>query len=50
MIPYVATVKPGGSVNFIVAGFHPNRGVYLVICAFVPHFDDEMWGYVRVVR
>jgi hypothetical protein len=28
----------------------PNRGVYLVICAFVPHFDDEMWGYVRVVR
>jgi hypothetical protein len=26
------------------------RGLYLVICAFVPHFDDMMWGWVRVVR
>ncbi len=110
LIPYVATVKAGGSVNFIIAGFHniavygpgtkptdintsltapvpgapsptfpriiddpvnrvyrgpfsftiaqdrvevvhfPTRGLYLVICAFVPHFNDEMWGYVRVLR
>lgn len=25
------------------------RGRYLVICAFVPHFADRMWGYVRVL-
>jgi hypothetical protein len=24
-------------------------GTYLVICAFLPHFQDEMWGFVRVI-
>jgi len=28
----------------------PKRGLYLVICAFVPHFNDNMWGWVRVVK
>jgi hypothetical protein len=109
VLPYVTTIKEGGSVNFVVAGFHviavygpgvrpgdidetitlpipgapaafppivndpegrvylginplplpqdrveavqfPKRGLYLVICAFVPHFVDEMWGWVRVIR
>jgi hypothetical protein len=109
MIPNVVIVKEGGTVNFIIAGFHvvaiygpgtkpddidetnleplpgappgfppsiadPNnrvyrglnpltlpqdrvevvqfnrRGTYLVICAFLPHFEDEMWGFVRVLR
>jgi plastocyanin len=105
----VPPIKAGGTVNFIVAGFHniavygngttpedintsilrdvpgapppfpkliddptnrvfrgiasfppvnvdrvevvqfPEKGEYLVICAFVPHFEDNMWGWVRVV-
>jgi hypothetical protein len=109
LIPFVATIKAGGSVNFAIAGFHVlaiygpgtkpddidatileplpgappdfppsigdtnqrvyrglnpfglpqdrvetvqfnRRGTYLVICAFLPHFEDRMWGFVRVVR
>lgn len=109
LIPNVVTIKEGGTVNFVIAGFHvvaiygpgtkpgdingadvaplpgapagfppsindannrvyrglnplmlpqdrvevvqfPRRGLYLVICAFVPHFLDEMWGYVRVIK
>jgi hypothetical protein len=109
LLPYLTTIKEGGAVNFIVAGFHVvaaygpgtrpeeidstnrlaipgappdfppivndprnrvylgvnpitlpqdrvevvqflNRGLYLVICAFLPHFEDKMWGYVRVIR
>ncbi|HJS74123.1 MAG TPA: hypothetical protein VJ921_07555 [Vicinamibacteria bacterium] len=108
LIPNVVTIKAGGTVDFIIAGFHvlaiygpgtrpedidetnveplpgappdlppviadPNdrvyrglnpiplpqdrvevvqfnrRGTYLVICAFLPHFEDEMWGFVRVL-
>jgi len=26
------------------------RGRYLVVCTFVPHFNDRMHGYVRVVK
>ena len=108
MIPYIATIKAGGTVNFIIAGFHllavygpgtkfedidativaplpgapfpgfppmindsnkrvyrglnplaapqdrveavqfPKKGRYLVICAFLPHFNDNMYGYVKV--
>ena len=108
LIPYITTIKAGGTVNFIVAGFHniavygngtkpedinpsilrdvpgapppfpkliddatnrvfrgiaafppvnvdrvevvhfPEKGDYLVICAFVPHFEDGMWGWVKV--
>ena len=25
-------------------------GTHLVICAFLPHFDDEMYGWVKVVK
>jgi len=108
LIPYVATVKAGGTVNFQVAGAHliavysgvkfedidatllsplpgappgfppyvndpagrvylglnlfgapqdrvevvqfPNRGKFLVICAFLPHFNDGMHGWVKVVK
>lgn len=110
LTPEIATIKAGGTVNFIIGGFHvvtvyddgtrpedinttllttpanqpappiiddPNRriyrgldpsvlprtasedrvevvqfdrpGVYLVICAVLPHFNDGMFGYVRVV-
>lgn len=110
LTPEIATIKAGGTVNFIIGGFHvvtvyddgtrpedinksllttpanqpappiindPNRriyrgldpsllprpvsedrvevvqfdepGVYLVICAVLPHFNDGMYGYVRVV-
>ncbi len=106
--PHVAKIKTGGSINFVIAGFHVvavygpgtrpedidatntiplpgapadlppaiddpvnrvyrginpfgapqdrvevvqfnQRGIYLVICAFLPHFEDEMWGFVRVL-
>lgn len=113
LIPYEATIKAGGSVNFVIAGFHhiavygpgitvadidtsltvpvtnppptppgvvfppliddpagrvyrgldpslfpqdrvevvsfPHRGRYLVVCAFLPHFLDNMYGFVRVL-
>jgi plastocyanin len=108
LIPNTVTIKTGGTVDFIIAGFHvvaiygpgtkpgdidetnleplpgappdlppaiadPNnrvyrglnpigppqdrvevvqfhrRGTYLVICAFLPHFEDGMWGFVRVL-
>jgi hypothetical protein len=25
-------------------------GTHLVICAFLPHFNDEMYGWVKVVN
>jgi hypothetical protein len=114
VIPHVATIKEGGSVNFVIAGLHQvavygpgtrpenidttlirpmqnppfnappvgplplindpnnrlyigpdpsflpldrvevvhfaNPGRYLVICAFLFHFLDNMFGYVRVRR
>ena len=107
LIPQTATIKAGGSVNFIVAGFHQivvyepgtkpgdidtstlipipgappavgliddpdnrlfrgvsplavgqdrvevvhfgSRGLYLVICAVSVHFEDGMYGWVRVL-
>ena len=104
LIPFEATIKAGGSVNFIIAGYHhiavyddgtkptdinklltvpahagpplindpnnriyrgldplvfpqdrvevvhfSNKGRYLVICAVLPHFEDDMYGYVKVV-
>lgn len=111
LIPYVATIKAGGSVNFIIAGFHQvlvyapgtqlsdidatqlasttgtpppgvvfprlvndatNRvyrgldpslfpqdrvesitlaevGTYLVVCGVLPHFNEGMHGFVKVV-
>ena len=107
--PFEATVRAGGTINFMIGGFHhiliygpgtkfddinraltvpmPNApadfppvvndpvnrvyrglspfgrtqdrvetvqlvkpGRYLVVCGFVPHFDDRMFGFVRVVR
>ncbi len=107
VIPYVATIKAGGSVNFIISGLHQvlvygpgttmesiddtnlipsgegfppliadpnnrvyrgpnptplfptldrveiirltNPGVYLVVCGVLPHFRDNMHGWVRVL-
>ena len=105
LIPYEATIKAGGTVNFMIAGFHhvlvyghgtqpedidatqtiaptnqpappliddptnrvyrgvdpslvpqdrievvqfPNPGTYLVVCGVLPHFNDRMWGWVKV--
>ena len=28
--------------------YFPDPGRYLVICAVLPHFEDEMWGWVKV--
>jgi plastocyanin len=109
LIPNLVTIKAGGTVNFVIAGFHnpavygpgvkpedinatitipvpgappgfppliddatkriyrgpnpftlpqdrtevvhfPKKGLYLVICAFVPHFADGMFGWVRVLK
>jgi plastocyanin len=104
LVPQVALIKAGGTVNFIVAGLHninvyddgvkpkdinitllvpesappliddPNRriyrgpdprtqprdrvevvhfekpGTYLVICGVLPHFNEGMYGYVKVIR
>ena len=103
LIPHEVKIKAGGSVNFIISGFHnvivyddgtqpddinttllidgllindPNRriyrgldpglpalalqestevvqfpkpGTYLVICGVLPHFNDGMFGFVRVL-
>jgi len=104
LIPYVATIKAGGAVNFLISGTHQvlvygpgttldsiqhtvieagggfpgfiddpvNRmyrgldprllpqdrlenvtfaakGTYLVVCGLVPHFDEGMHGFVKVV-
>lgn len=108
LIPFEATVKAGGTVNFIISGFHlvtvygpgtefedingallmplpgapptlppvvndpvnriyrglnpfgapPDRveavnfaapGRYLAVCTFLPHFNDRMFGYIRVL-
>ena len=27
----------------------PEKGLYLVICGVLPHFDDGMYGWVKVV-
>lgn len=109
LIPNLVTIKAGGTVNFVIAGFHnpavygpgvkpedinatitipvpgapagfppliddatkriyrgpnpfplpqdrtevvhfPKKGLYLVICAFTPHFADGMFGWVRVLK
>jgi hypothetical protein len=110
LIPHTVTIRVGGSVNYIIAGFHQiavyapgtrpedistavllpipgappgvgiiddptnriyrglnpltvtvpqdrvevvhfgARGLYLVICTISPHFADNMYGWVRVVR
>jgi hypothetical protein len=108
LIPFEATVKAGGTVNFIISGFHligvygpdvdfedingtltaplpgapmavppavndpVNRiyrglnpfplpqdrveavnfgvpGRYVAVCLFLPHFNDRMFGYIRVL-
>ena len=107
LIPYMPTIKAGGSVNFIISGLHQiliygpgttmetinaaslvpsapgfpplvndpnnriyrgpnpaalvpvvdrveavtlaNRGTYLVVCGVLPHFLDNMHGWIKVV-
>ena len=108
LLPNTVTIKVGGTVNFIVAGFHniavygppktvadvnaaltiptpgappgfppiiddpeervfrgvfafgmsqdrvevvqfTRPGMHLVICAFLPHFNDDMYGWVKVL-
>jgi len=105
LMPNQVTIRSGGSVNFILGGFHniaiygegkqpadvnagilttptnggppliadpagriyrgldpslqpvdrvevvrfPQPGLYLVICAVLPHFNDGMYGWVRVL-
>jgi plastocyanin len=104
LVPQLALIKAGGTVNFIIAGLHnvivyndgtkpsdinttlivpgsappliddPNRriyrgidprtlpldrvevvqfdkpGTYLVICGVLPHFNEGMFGFVKVVK
>src|SRR5262245_41935864 len=108
LIPFEATVKAGGTVNFIIGGFHligvygpnvdfedinggltvplpgapmtlppavndpvnriyrglnpfgmptdrveavnfPIPGRYIAVCLFLPHFNDRMFGHIRVL-
>ena len=103
LIPYEVKIKAGGSVNFVIAGFHlvlvydngtqksdidasllipgfppgmiddpdgriyrgldprlvpqdrvevvqfANPGTYLAICGVLPHFNDDMLGFVTVI-
>lgn len=107
LIPYTATIKEGGAVNFLISGTHQiliyapgttldsitrtivdavagpppfpgfindpvnrvyrgldprplpqdraeavtfaSKGTYLVVCGLVPHFDEGMHGFVKVV-
>ena len=107
LIPYVATVKAGGSITFVIAGFHQvlvyapgttlasidktvlvpsgtgfpplvadptdriyrginpvatlpstdrvetisiaTPGIYLVVCGVLPHFDEGMHGFLKVI-
>jgi plastocyanin len=104
LIPYVATIKAGGAVNFLISGTHQvlvygsgttldsitrtvieasatfpgfvddstnrlyrgldprplpqdrlenvtfaDKGTFLVVCGLVPHFDEGMHGFVKVV-
>jgi plastocyanin len=107
LIPYTATIKAGGAVNFLISGTHQvlvygpgttldsinrnvvdavtgpppfpgfiddpqnrvyrgldprplpqdraeavtfaEKGTYLVVCGLVPHFDEGMHGFVKVV-
>ena len=103
LIPHEVKIKAGGSVNFIISGFHnvivyddgtqpgdinktllvdglliddpdrriyrgldprlpalvlqertevvqfPKPGTYLVICGVLPHFNDGMFGFVKVL-
>ena len=105
LTPEIARIRPGGTVNFIIGGFHhvlvyddgtqpaqinagllipptnqpgppliadpnrriyrgldpstqpqdrvevvhfPNPGTYLVMCGVLPHFQEGMFGFVRV--
>jgi plastocyanin len=106
LTPQLALIKAGGTVNFIIAGFHqvlvydngtkpddidqtilvpptgggpsliadpdgriyrgldpstqsqdrvevvqfPKPGTYLVICGVLPHFQEGMYGFVKVIR
>jgi plastocyanin len=104
LVPQLALIRAGGTVNFIIAGLHnvivyddgtkpsdintalivpesappliddPNRriyrgpdprtqprdrvevvhfdkpGTYLVICGVLPHFNEGMYGFVKVIR
>lgn len=110
LVPFVATIQQGGTVNFIISGLHqvivyapgkrpqdvqtdpahlrpttgapagvplindpdgrvyagldpslqtrdrvevvefPETGLHLVICGVLPHFEEGMFGYVRVLR
>lgn len=106
LIPHESTIKAGGTVNFVIAGFHhvlvygpgtqptdintalvmpvtappgpplindptnrvyrgldpslfpqdrvevvelANPGTYLVMCGVLPHFNDGMYGFVKVL-
>jgi hypothetical protein len=55
-------IDVGGSVNFIISGFHlvlilrrwdpvvqfPVPGRYFVACGVLPHFRDEMFAFIQV--
>jgi len=45
-----AGLDPGAQpVDRVEVVHFADRGVHLVICAVLPHFEDKMWGYVRVL-
>ncbi|MEO8677648.1 MAG: hypothetical protein ABI665_01300 [Vicinamibacterales bacterium] len=40
----------GASQDRVEVVHFPVRGTYLVVCAFLPHFNGKMYGWVKVVR
>lgn len=40
----------GAPLDRVEVVHFPNRGRFLVICAVLPHFNDGMYGWVRVIR
>ena len=44
---YAQPCLPGGAARVVTHTF-TEPGRYLVICAFLPHFQVQMWGWVEV--
>jgi hypothetical protein len=43
------TVTTAPLLDRIEVVHFPRKGLHLVICGVLPHFLDNMWGWVRVV-
>src|SRR6476661_5040120 len=44
------TLAPASAQDRIEAVTFSSPGTYLVVCTFLPHFQDKMHGYVKVLK